>query len=293
VNNGFTYTEKIDRLGDGRPLSAYLAERYGHSLEGEWLERIAEGRVLVDGRRPSPDARLRRGQSVSWARPPWEEPEVPLDYAVLHEDAHVLAVSKPSGLPTLPGGGYLENTLLFRVRQRYPGASPVHRLGRGTSGVVLFAKTAAAAKTLERSWREHQVSKIYRALVEGTPAKDAFKVETPIGPVPHPLMGSVHAASPRGKPARSHVQVLEKREGTSLVEVRIETGRPHQIRIHLAACGHPLVGDPLYTVEGVRAAARPGETGYLLHALRLALPHPATGETLALEAPPPPELRTS
>ncbi|MFA6028633.1 MAG: RluA family pseudouridine synthase [Elusimicrobiota bacterium] len=295
LNQGCTYVERIDRRAEGRALVEHLGERYGHTGAPEWAARIAEGRVLVDGRPAGPGEILRRGQTVTWVRPPWEEPDAPLDYAVLHEDPHLLAVAKPSGLPTLPGAGFLENTLLARVRLTHPAAAPVHRLGRGTSGVVLFAKTPAAAHTLERLWREHHVVKVYRALAEGLPERDLFKVEVPIGPIPHPLLGTVHAASPKGKGARSHVRVLERREETTLVEVRIETGRPHQIRIHLAACGHPLAGDPLYAPGGgfrTDGAAVPGDAGYLLHALRLELPHPATGAPFIVEAPAPAVLRT-
>jgi len=293
VNRGFVYREIIDGRGAGRSLLPYLAERYPHSSPAQWGERIASGAVLVDGEASSPEALLRPGQSVLWARPPWEEPAVPLVYALLYEDGDLVAVAKPSGLPTLPGGGFLDHTLLALVRQRFHGASPAHRLGRGTSGVVLFARTAPAAAALAGLWRERRVTKVYRALVEGSPERDAFAVEVPIGPVPHPTLGTVHAASPSGKASRSEVRVLERRRGTTLVEVRIETGRPHQIRIHMAACGHPLVGDPLYVSGGGprRDDGRPGDTGYLLHALRLDLPHPTTGAPLVLTCAPPRLLR--
>ena len=290
VNKGFTYTETIGRRGEGRRLLEYLSRRYAHTPEPAWRDRIEGGLVLVDGRQGYSPEILCAGQIVTWSRPPWEEPAAPLVYAVLFEDEDLLAVAKPSGLPTLPGAGYLENTLLALVRQRTPGASPVHRLGRGTSGVVLFARTRAAMRAISEVWREHRVTKIYRALATGKPGLDEFVVETPIGPVSHPALGVVYAASPDGKPARSFVSVIERRAGSSLVEVRIETGRPHQIRIHMAASGHPLVGDPLYVAGGgIREGetALPGDTGYLLHAMRLSLPHPRTGEPLSVECPPP------
>lgn len=297
LNRGFTYTETIGGgggRGEGGSILEHLSRRYAHTPEPVWRERIEGGLVLVDGRKAHPQEVLRDGQTVTWTRPPWEEPEAPLFYAVLYEDRELLAVAKPSGLPTLPGAGYLENTLLSLVRRRTPGASPVHRLGRGTSGVVLFARTPAAMRAITEAWREHRVAKIYRALVEGAPEPDEFVVETPIGPVPHAALGVVHAAMPEGKPARSFVRVIERREGSALVEVRIETGRPHQIRIHMAACGHPLVGDPLYVAGGgIREGetALPGDTGYLLHAMRLALPHPRTGEPFEVECNPPVALR--
>lgn len=297
MNKGYTFTEIVDGRGEGRPLAAHLASRYGHSSLDQWRERIEGGLVLVGGARATAELILKRGQQVTWTRPPWQEPEVPGIYAVLYEDESLLAVAKPSGLPTLPGGGYLENTLLSLVRRRFPGASPAHRLGRGTSGIVLFTLGRAASRAVAEAWRARRVTKVYRALVEGCPSWDALQVDEPIGLQPHPLLGAIYAAHPGGKAARSLVRVLQRREGESLVEVEIETGRPHQIRIHTAACGHPLVGDPLYAPGGALKAAPsppalPGDVGYLLHAWRLALPHPATRRPFEVECRPPGRLRT-
>jgi 23S rRNA pseudouridine1911/1915/1917 synthase len=125
------------------------------------------------------------------------------------------------------------------------------------------------------------------------PEREVFSVDRPIGPVPHPKLGHVHAVSESGKPSLSHVRLIEARDGAALVEVSIPTGRPHQIRIHLAAAGHPLVGDPLYAQGGVprEKPGLPGEGGFWLHSQRLSLPHPGTGRRLDLECPPPPVLR--
>ena len=112
---------------------------------------------------------LEPGQHLTWQRPPWDEPDVPLHFDVVYEDASVLAVSKPSGLPTMPAGGFLEHTLLALVHASHPEAHPLHRLGRFTSGLVLFARTPAAASTLGKAWRSHEVVKDYRALVSGAP----------------------------------------------------------------------------------------------------------------------------
>ncbi|WP_005031786.1 RluA family pseudouridine synthase [Holophaga foetida] len=283
-NQGCTYTEQILLRSDGCALLDYLSGRYLHTPEGEWRERIQAGLVRIDGRSMDPGTPLKQGQILTWSRPPWEEPEVPLDYGVIYEDADLVAVAKPSGLPTLPGAGFLEHTLLHQVRLRFPGADPIHRLGRTTSGIVVFARSPGARKSLSQALREHKLVKVYRALVTGWPELDAFTVDAPIGPLPHPLLGTLHGPSPAGKPAVSHVRVLERREDASLVEVHIETGRPHQIRIHMAVCGHPLVGDPLYGPGGVfLPGAVPGDGGYLLHAMTLNLP--LLG--LELECPPP------
>lgn len=207
---------------------------------------MLRGEVRVAGERASPTQCVETGDEVTWSREPWIEPVVPRGTAWLYRDADVLAVAKPPGLPSQPGGGYLENTLLALVRERDPGAVPLHRLGRWTSGVVLFALSSRARTRLSRAFRAGTVYKRYRTLVSGDPQRTTWSIDTPIGPVPHAVLGTVHAASPQGRPSRSVVSVLERFGDRALVDVVIATGRPHQIRIHLAAAGHPLVGDPLY-----------------------------------------------
>jgi 23S rRNA pseudouridine1911/1915/1917 synthase len=282
MNRGYRYDEIAATDG---ALLEHLA-RHTHSDRATWAERVAAGEVTVDGARVDPGAAVRAGQTITWAKPPWEEPVVDLSYTVLHEDEWLLAIDKPAGLPTLPGGGFLEHTLLAVVQARVPGAIPMHRLGRGTSGVVLFAKDAETASAVQRAWSA--VEKLYRALVVGTPERGV--IDVPIGLVPDPIVGRLYAATLGGKRARSHVTAVRD----SVVDVRIETGRPHQIRIHLAFVGHPLVGDPLYGPGGVRvegSTARPGDVGYTLHAWKLALAHPRTREWMTIEAPLPDALR--
>jgi len=284
LNSGWTYRELMGGDAAGRTVLDYLTAHYAHSSREDWARRITEGRVEVDGRPARPEMELRQAQLLVWRRPPWQEPVVPRSFAVLHRDADVLAVAKPGGLPTLPGAAFLESTLLHLVRRQDPEAVPVHRLGRGTSGIVLFALSARARSRLAQAFRARQARKVYRGLVQGSPGKDRFSVDVPIGPVPHPFLGTVHAAARDGMLAHSEVRVLERGAGSSLVEIRITTGRPHQIRIHLAAAGHPLVGDLLYGAGGLprEGTAVPGDLGYLLHAQQLAVPHPATGERLEL-----------
>jgi 23S rRNA pseudouridine1911/1915/1917 synthase len=292
VNDGFEYREQVGPAAAGRTVLEHLTLRYRHSSEATWRERIDAGQVSLAGATATPEAVLSAGQWLAWRRPPWQEPDVPLVFAVLYRDAHLLAVAKPRGLPSVPGGGFLEHTLLHRVRRLDRDAAPVHRLGRGTSGLVVFARTAQARAALARAWREQRVERDYRALVAGIPPRE-LTIDAAIGPVSHPRLGRVHAASPDGKPSLSHVRVVALREGNALVDVRIATGRPHQVRIHLAAAGHPLVGDPLYGPGGrpLADAGLPGEPGYRLHAGRLRFDHPATGSALELECLPPPDLR--
>ncbi len=294
LNDGCEYREQLGPDAEGRTVTAYLVHCYAHSTEQEWKERIAAGQVLIDGRAGKADEVLKRGSELIWQRPPWIEPDAPRLFSILYEDDDLLAVVKPAGLPTLPGANFLQNTLLSLVSASAPNAAPLHRLGRWTSGIVLFSRNQGARRELIRQWSGNGMVKRYRALASGSPEKYAMTIDLPIGPVPHELLGTVHAASPDGKRARSRVTVLEQRQGSFLCDVVIETGRPHQIRIHLASTGHPLVGDPLYGTGGVPVIgtrALPGDPGYHLHALELTFRHPADGRKMTISCEPPAILR--
>ena len=291
LNRGYAYTSTISSKHHGRALLSHLATLYPHSTPEAWQQTLDNGEVTVDGVTANGSESLALGQTLVWNRPPWIEPDAPQHFDVLFEDASLLAVNKPGGLPTLPGGGFLENTLLRLVQRQTPNANPVHRLGRATTGIVLFAKTSQAAAQLSADWNTPRVQKIYRALAQGVAQRDIYDIQTPIGLVPHPLLGSVWAANPNGrpggKPSKSVAKVISRTAGTTTFEVRLYSGRPHQIRIHLASIGHPLVGDPLYGLSGQPLEdlpGLPGDGGYLLHAQFLKFHHPVTGEPIHLEA---------
>jgi len=287
LNRGYAYATTISSKYHGQNLLAHLADLYPHSTPEAWQQKLNNGEVTLNGVTATGSESVTLGQSLVWNRPPWVEPDAPLHFEVLFEDPHLLAVNKPGGLPTLPGGGFLENTLLRLVQKRTPCANPVHRLGRATTGIVLFAKTSRAAATLFANWNTPGIQKIYRALAQNRAEQESYEILTPIGLVPHPLIGSVWAASPGGKPSKSVARVISRTADSTTFEVSLYSGRPHQIRIHLASIGHPLVGDPLYGSSGQpleNLPGLPGDGGYLLHAQYLRFLHPVTGEQINLEA---------
>jgi 23S rRNA pseudouridine1911/1915/1917 synthase len=297
LNRGYAYTTSISSKYHGQTLLSHLGSLYAHSTPQAWQQKLNSGEVTVNGVRATGSELLTSGQTLVWNRPPWIEPDAPQHFEVLFDDPHLLAVNKPSGLPTLPGGGFMENTLLRLVQKQTPDANPVHRLGRATTGIVLFAKTPQAASTLFANWNTPGIQKIYRALAQGVARQDAYEILTSIGLVPHPRIGSVWAAQPDEIPgtktSKSLAKVIARTASTTTFEVSLYSGRPHQIRIHLASIGHPLVGDPLYGVTGrplEHLPGLPGDGGYLLHAQFLKFPHPITGEHIELEAALPPGL---
>ena len=312
MNQGWVYEEQVGKAGAGQTLLAYYVQRYQHSSEADWRSRILTQQIRVNGQPAQPETQLERGQKLAYHRPPWQEPDAPLDFAILYEDDDLLIAAKPSGLPVMPGAGFLENTLLRQLKKRYPTDTPVpiHRLGRGTSGLLLLGRSPLAKSALTKQMRDRKIHKVYRALATnpaptapGIPEK--FTIKTAIGKVPHPSMGYIYGAVPDSDPsanfAHSECHVVSRDANTTLLDVTILTGRPHQIRIHLAASGYPLMGDPLYAIGGIPKLDLnpetgqlpvPGDCGYHLHAFQLGFTHPQNQQSLSFEAQPPPDLST-
>jgi 23S rRNA pseudouridine1911/1915/1917 synthase len=251
--------------------------------------------VAVDGRPVSPKDRIGAGV-IEFPSPPAPAglvaEEVP--FTVAYENDHLLIVDKPPGVVVHPGAGTPTGTLAAGLINRFPElagvgepgrAGLVHRLDRGTSGLLAVARTPEAYHQLTAALRRREIHRSYLALVHGVPAMPTGTIDAPIGRDPaHPTRQRVTAD---GRPARTHYHLLAEYRVAALLTVRLESGRTHQIRVHLAAIDHPIVGDHAYT----RRSDPVPTPRIFLHAHRLRLAHPATGEELDLESPLPHDLQ--
>ena len=279
-------------------LDRFLAEVHPAVSRSRWKQLIEDGRVAIAGTVVrKTNAALKPGDAVQCTLP---DPEpaglVPADIplAILYEDADLIVLNKPAGLVVHPAPGHAADTLVNALLHHCadlqgiggelrPGI--VHRLDKDTSGVLVVAKNEAAVANLVAQFSAHTVEKEYLALVWGAPKKPAGAVELPVGR--HPVHRQKMAVTAKGRAAVTRYETLAAGPLAALLRVRIETGRTHQIRVHLAHLGHPVVGDTVY------GRARPGLPEGLaiprqmLHARRLKLAHPRDGRPLEFTAPPP------
>ncbi len=257
---------------------------------------IKEGRVTVNGAPSKPAYRVEEGERIAVYLPPPEPsaflPEaIPLD--VLYEDADLIALNKPAGMVVHPAHGHTSGTLVNAALYRWPElrqvgdeyrAGIVHRLDKDTSGVIVIARTPAAHRALAEQFAGRSVSKRYLALVEGHPDSPTGRIEAPIGR--DPRQRKQMAVVRGGREAISEFRLLASYADYALLEVVIFTGRTHQIRVHLAFIGHPVVGDTVYGHRRQRLRL----DRHFLHAAELTLHSPTTGEPLTFAAPLPEEL---
>ena len=278
---------------DGERLDLFIARRLSDLTRSRVRKLIDGGAVSINGETPrKAGVKLAAGQRVRVAIPPPKpstlRPE-PMALSIVYEDGDLLVIDKPAGLAVHPSPGHSSHTLVHGVLAHCPNLSGiggegrpgiVHRLDKDTSGLIIVAKNDAAHVSLARQLKERKVEKTYLALVEGRIEPAEGIIEAPIGRDPRHRKRM--AVVERGREARTRYRLLREVAGRSLVEVRPETGRTHQIRVHLASIGFPICGDALY---GRGGAALAGLSRQFLHAHRLAFRHPATGERLELKAP--------
>lgn len=277
-------------------LARLLAEHSRSRLQ-QW---IRAGHVRVDGRAATVKSKVWGGEAIRIAIQP--EPAAlafaPEDIRlrIVHEDEAILVIDKPAGLVVHPGSGNwrgtLLNALLAHAPQlaQLPRAGIVHRLDKDTSGLLVVAKTATAQTALVRQLQARSVGREYLALVHGQLTLPGV-VDAPIGR--HPTARTRMAVVARGKPATTHYWPVEHHAGWSLVRCRLDTGRTHQIRVHLSSIGHPLIGDSVYRARRSGAALPEAAMRFArqaLHAARLRLVHPERGQILQWESPLPPDL---
>jgi RluA family pseudouridine synthase len=282
----------------GRRLLDFLSARFRYHPREVWSEHVAAGRVTVGGARVGPEHELRRGDVVAY-RKHHVEPEAPTAIAVLHDAHGVLVVDKPAGLPCHGDGAFLARTLVAVLTRRL-GARPsiVQRLDRETSGVCALARDRATARALHAQLAAGAMRKTYLALVHGVVAPEHTTLDLPIGHAADSQVSIRRAAGARAagaRPARTDFEMVARGAAHTLLRCRPHTGRTHQIRVHLEALGHPVVGDKLYGRSDeefiafvARVKARGGAGGELrqmLHAAALELTVPSTGEPLRCSAP--------
>ena len=287
-------TSEEDR---GARLDAFLARAMGNLTRSAAAKAIEEGRVLVSGKVPSKSLKLTGNETIEFTP---EEPapidavpqDIPLD--VVYEDDDVIVVNKPSGLVVHPAPGHpdgtLVNVLLYHCGASLSGVGGalrpgiVHRIDRDTSGLIIAAKNDYAHQFLSAQLADHTLARTYECIVVGNLREDSGTVDAPIGR--HPSDRKKMAVEPRnGRRAVTHWEVIARYNGVTHVRCRLETGRTHQIRVHMAYIGHPILGD---TVYGAKKPV-PGLAGQCLQAVELRFVHPRTGKLVTVSCPRSPE----
>lgn len=255
---------------------------------------IEHGVVEVDGEPRRKRHRVSAGERVVAHRAP-EQSEVsrPAEFEIVLEDEHLMVIDKPAGVVVHPGAGNLSGTLSQALEGRAAGGPPeragiVHRLDRDTSGLLIVAKSEQAHAALSRMLRAREIAREYLALVDGRPGTERGTVDAPIGRDSR-RRTAVSTRTERPREAVTHFWTLEALPRSTLLGVRLETGRTHQIRAHLAAIGHPVCGDARY--GGEAAGRHLGLTRQFLHSVNLRFRHPLIGEDVACESKPPADLR--
>ena len=278
---------------EGQRLDVFAAELAGvtRSRAGSLMK---DGCVTVDGTAQTKAGfKLKPGMAVAVEVPepvPARAQAEDIELRVVYQDQDVAVVFKPSGMVVHPAAGNPDGTLVNALLRHLDNLSGiggemrpgiVHRIDKDTSGLLLVAKNDMAHLSLSEQIRAHTVHRAYKAVVIGNMKEDAGTVDAPIGR--HPTDRKRMAIVPGGREAVTHWRVLERLRGATLIECRLTTGRTHQIRVHMASIGHPVLGDPVY---GPKKSPYPVAGGQLLHAYRVGFEHPRTGETLIFEAEP-------
>lgn len=289
------------RIDAGKRLDVYLQERFPEHSRARVQQWLKAGRVLIDGAAARASLRLKGNERIeaeAAAAPPLRAVPEDLPLEILYEDPDVIAIEKSAGMVVHAGAGHHAGTVVNALLHRFGSLSTeggplrpgiVHRLDRYTSGVLLVARNNAAHRSLAAQFAGRTTEKVYLALVHGTVKAERQRIEKPISRDPmHRVRMTARRAE--GRAAITEYQVLERFAGFTFLEVRIRTGRTHQIRAHLSSIGHPVVGDRLYGAPAnIAGHAELGR--FFLHAHRIRFSQPTTGESVTVESPLPPALQ--
>ena len=281
----------------GERLDRYLAEHAGLASRAAVERLIERGGVVVDGTRASKSLRLSGGELIELEEEAESAPAGPeagseLQIPLAFSDEHVIVVDKPAGVVTHPAPGVVGPTLVAALRdlglrggddEQRPGV--IHRLDRDTSGLLVLTRSDEAYEALGEQMRARQIEREYVALVRGRPPSRRGTIEAPIGRDRNDV-GRMAVGGRAERDAVTHFELAEPLVGSTLLHLKLETGRTHQIRVHLAAIGHPVIGDPVYGVPGGRLGLR----RQFLHAARLSFTHPIDGRRMELTSELPPDL---
>ena len=273
-------------------LDKYLAEQFPEQTRSYLQKLIKDGEVLVNGKNVKTGYQLSKGDEVSVNIPEPKELDVEpqkMDLDIVYEDDDVILINKPKGMVVHPAPGHttdtLVNGLLYHCKDNLSGingvARPgiVHRIDRDTTGILIVCKNDMSHNSIAAQLKDHSINRRYRALVHGNLKDDTGTIEGPIGR--HPIDRKKMAINERnGKPAVTHYTVLERFGNYTLIECKLETGRTHQIRVHMTSIGHPLVGDEVYGPAKCPFKLQ----GQSLHAMVLGFVHPRTGEYMEFSA---------
>lgn len=295
-------TLTVDEDGGGSRLDSYIAAACGEFSRSAAAKLMSAGCVSVSGRIESKNYRVVPGDviilSVPDVKPMSAAPEdIPLD--VVYEDDDIIVINKPSGMVVHPAAGNPDHTLVNALMahcgdslsgiggELRPGI--VHRIDKDTSGLLVVAKNDNAHRELSSQLAGHHISREYRALVNGGFSTDSGKIDLPIGrsPSDRKKMAVIRDETKRSRNAVTHYRVLERFGGISYLSLQLETGRTHQIRVHMASCGHPLIGDSVYGRADSRFEREHASliSGQCLHAISLTFTHPSSGEVMTFHAP--------
>ncbi|GJM41487.1 MAG: RNA pseudouridine synthase [Ardenticatenaceae bacterium] len=298
-------SSKVTAVFHKKPLLDYLAGRFTYQTKEKWQARIEAGDVTCNGRSATTQQIVRQGDVISCDLPDPPLPDVNLDYKIVFEDNWLLVANKPGNLKVHGHGRFIQANLIYQLRHNhappYPEATLINRLDRDTSGIVLLARDSDTLRAVQTQFAERTVEKSYLAVVQGIPKWQTREVNLPIGRLPSAAGVYRYGVTDEGKPAQTMMELVRPfPPNHAFIRLTPQTGRTHQLRIHLAAVGHPIVGDRLYTMDDTAFLAWCKDKSsdnaplprHALHCAQTTIWHPHWKRPFTFRAPLAPDIRT-